>query len=121
MDTSLRLLRLQCRVETLKRTGFQNTSFRDTYESCEPSPMVDPYEQPPCLGSTSFSDALRKSDLIYQRITENSLAINHKLDEELVKNAMDTPFKEFFPEVKPEVKVEVKNVAKVVKQERSYS
>ena len=82
MDFSLRLLRLQHKVEWLERTRFQNTSFRDTYESYEPSPRIDSYEQPPCLGSR-FSEANRKSNLVCQGIVDGAVEINHKLDEAL--------------------------------------
>jgi hypothetical protein len=82
MDFSLRLLRLQDKVEWLEHQRFQNTSFRDTYESYEPLPRIDSYEQPPCLRSR-FSEANRKCDLVCQRIMERAVATNHKLDEAL--------------------------------------
>jgi hypothetical protein len=82
MDTSLRLLRLQDIVEWLEHQEVQNTSFRDTYESYEPSHRIDSYEQPPCLGSR-ISEANRKSDLVCQGIMDRAVSINHKLDEAL--------------------------------------
>jgi hypothetical protein len=69
-------------VEWLEHQEVQNTSFRDTYESYEPSPRIDSYEQPPCLGSC-FSEANRKSDLVCQGIVDRAVSINHKLDEAL--------------------------------------
>jgi hypothetical protein len=82
MDFTLRLLRLQERVERLTHQRVQNTSLRDTYKSYEPSPRIDSYEQPPCLRS-SFSEANRKCDLVCQGIMERTIATNHKLDEAL--------------------------------------
>jgi hypothetical protein len=69
-------------VEWLEHQEVQNTSFRDTYESYEPSPWIDSYEQPPCLGSR-FSEANRKSNLVCQGIMDRAVSINHKLDEAL--------------------------------------
>ncbi|GJV44823.1 hypothetical protein Tco_1429359, partial [Tanacetum coccineum] len=63
---------------------YPNTHSTLSSETCapyEPSPMIDPFEQPPCLGSNIFSEALRKSDQVYQNLMENSLALNHTLDE----------------------------------------
>ena len=69
-------------VEWLEHQALQNTSFRDTYESYEPSPRIDSYEQPPCLGS-HFSEANRNSNLVCQGIVDGAVEINHKLDEAL--------------------------------------
>ncbi|GKD46529.1 hypothetical protein Tco_1271174, partial [Tanacetum coccineum] len=40
----------------------RSTSPSKTYASYKPSPRIDPFEQPPCLGSTFVSKAFRKSD-----------------------------------------------------------
>ncbi|GJY81952.1 hypothetical protein Tco_0494703 [Tanacetum coccineum] len=44
------------------------------------------------LGSNIFSGALRKSDQVYQNLMENTLALNHKLDE-LIKSLKSLPKK----------------------------
>ncbi|GKB77839.1 hypothetical protein Tco_0944734 [Tanacetum coccineum] len=64
-----------------KYPNTHSTSSSETNAPNEPSPMIDPFEQPPCLGSNIFNEALRKSDQVYQNLMENSLALNHKLDE----------------------------------------
>jgi hypothetical protein len=73
---------LQDKVEWLEHQEVQNTSFRDTYESYEPSPRIDSYKQPPCLRSR-FSEANRKCDLVCQGIMDRAVATNRKLNEAL--------------------------------------
>ncbi|GKA31214.1 hypothetical protein Tco_0717519 [Tanacetum coccineum] len=51
---------------------------------------MDFYDQPSYLGSNIFSEALRKSDQVYQNLMENSLALNHKLNE-LIKSLKSLP------------------------------
>ncbi|GJR77946.1 hypothetical protein Tco_0090311 [Tanacetum coccineum] len=69
-----------------------STSSSETYAPYESSPRIDPFDQPPCLGSNIFSEALRKSDQVYQNLMKNSLAINHKLDE-LIESLKSLPMK----------------------------
>ncbi|GKB19628.1 hypothetical protein Tco_0853551 [Tanacetum coccineum] len=38
-----------------------STSPSETYAPYKPLPRIDPFEQPPCLGSTFVSEALRKN------------------------------------------------------------
>ncbi|GJS59378.1 hypothetical protein Tco_0654162 [Tanacetum coccineum] len=66
----------------------QNTSLSEISETYEPSPRMDSYEQPSCLGSTFVSEALRKSDQLHQTFKKSSIAMTHKLDDmiELLKS-----------------------------------
>ncbi|GJS66584.1 hypothetical protein Tco_0681148 [Tanacetum coccineum] len=59
----------------------QNTSLRETYAPYEPLSRMDFYDRPSRLGLNIFSEALRKSDKVHQNLMENSLAMNHKLNE----------------------------------------
>ncbi|GJX89751.1 hypothetical protein Tco_0343077 [Tanacetum coccineum] len=67
-----------------------NTSHWEIYAPYEPSPRMDFYDQPSCLGSNIFSEAFRKSDQVYQNLMENSLALNHELDE-LIESLKSLP------------------------------
>ena len=44
----------------------QNASPSEIKETYEPSPRMDSYEQPSCLGSIFFGETLRKSDQMHQ-------------------------------------------------------
>ncbi|GJU28703.1 hypothetical protein Tco_1167324 [Tanacetum coccineum] len=69
-----------------------NTSLRVIYAPYEPLPRLDFYDQPSCLGSNIFNEALRKSDQVYQNLMENTLALNHKLDK-LIESLKSLPKK----------------------------
>ncbi|GJU80204.1 hypothetical protein Tco_1282569 [Tanacetum coccineum] len=66
--------------DEVQNTNPHSTSISDVYKPYALSPKMDSCEQPLCLGSTLFSEALRKSDKVYQNLMENSVTINHKLD-----------------------------------------
>ncbi|GJZ40793.1 hypothetical protein Tco_0587679 [Tanacetum coccineum] len=66
--------------DEVQNTNPHSTSISNIYEPYALSPKMDSCEQPSCLGSTLFSEALRKSDKVYQNLMENSLTMNHKLD-----------------------------------------
>ncbi|GJR56556.1 hypothetical protein Tco_1407077 [Tanacetum coccineum] len=55
--------------------NLQNTSPSEINETYEPSPRMDLYEQPLCLGSTFVSETLRKSDQMHQTFEESTLAM----------------------------------------------
>ncbi|GJZ33170.1 hypothetical protein Tco_0578606 [Tanacetum coccineum] len=59
----------------------QNASPSEIKEPYEPSPRMDSYEQPSCLGSTFVGETLRKSDQIHQTFEKSSLAMTRKLDD----------------------------------------
>nr|GEW32297.1 ribonuclease H-like domain-containing protein [Tanacetum cinerariifolium] len=61
--------------------NIHSTSSSETYAPYEPSPMIDPFEHPPCLGSSIFSKALGKSNQVNQNLMENSLALKDKFAE----------------------------------------
>ncbi|GJW69869.1 hypothetical protein Tco_0126786 [Tanacetum coccineum] len=83
--------RLTWLAKTLKdRPLFPITLSIEIYASYEPLPRIDPFEKHPCLGSNIFSEAIRKSDKVYQNLMENSLALNHKLDE-LIESLKSLP------------------------------
>nr|GEU89345.1 hypothetical protein [Tanacetum cinerariifolium] len=67
--------------DEVKISNTHSTSSSETYAPYEPSPRIDPFTQPSCLGSTLFIKALRKSDQTYEIIKDKSLATSHKLDE----------------------------------------
>ncbi|GJZ02540.1 hypothetical protein Tco_0520501 [Tanacetum coccineum] len=73
-----------------------STSPSETYAPYKPSPRIDPFEQPSCLGSTFVSEALRKSDQMHQTFEKSSLAMTHKLDDmiELPKSQSNNTYKE---------------------------
>ncbi|GJU98246.1 hypothetical protein Tco_1327517 [Tanacetum coccineum] len=73
-----------------------STSPSETYAPYKPLPRIDPFEQPPCLGSTFVSEALRKSDQMHQTFDKRSLAMTHKFDDmiELPKSQSKKTFKE---------------------------
>ncbi|GKC33131.1 hypothetical protein Tco_1040425, partial [Tanacetum coccineum] len=52
-----------------------NTSLREIYAPYEPLRRMDFSNQPSCLGSNIFGEA------VYQNLMENTLILNHKLDE----------------------------------------
>ncbi|GJR69444.1 hypothetical protein Tco_0015509 [Tanacetum coccineum] len=58
-----------------------STSPSETYAPYKPSPRIDPYEQPLCLGSTFLSEALRKSDQMHQTFEKSFIAMTRKLDD----------------------------------------
>ncbi|GJV07669.1 hypothetical protein Tco_1345325 [Tanacetum coccineum] len=59
----------------------QNASPSEINEPYKPSPRMDSYEQPLCLGSTFVSEALRKSDQMHQTFEKSYLAMTHELDD----------------------------------------
>nr|GEW58160.1 hypothetical protein [Tanacetum cinerariifolium] len=59
----------------------KNTSPSEIKEQYKPSPMMDSYEQPSCLGSTFVGETLRKSDQMHQTFEKSSLAMSRKLDD----------------------------------------
>ncbi|GJV82805.1 hypothetical protein Tco_1522703 [Tanacetum coccineum] len=59
----------------------KNTSPSEINEPYELSPWIDLFEQPPCLGSTFISEALRKSDQMHQTFKKSSTAMTRKLDD----------------------------------------
>ncbi|GJV67996.1 hypothetical protein Tco_1483505 [Tanacetum coccineum] len=59
----------------------QNASPSEIKEPYEPSPRMDSYEQPACLGSTFVGETFRKSDQMHQTIEKSLLAMTHKLDD----------------------------------------
>ncbi|GJV22179.1 retrovirus-related pol polyprotein from transposon TNT 1-94 [Tanacetum coccineum] len=59
----------------------QNASPSEIKEPYEPSPKMYSYEQPSCLGSTSVSETLRKSDQMHQTFEKSSMEITHKFDD----------------------------------------
>ncbi|GJS23247.1 hypothetical protein Tco_0451879 [Tanacetum coccineum] len=67
-----------------------------TYAPYKPSPMMDPFKQPSCLGSTFVSEALRKSNQMRQTFEKSSLAMTNKLDDmiELPKSQSKNTYKE---------------------------
>ncbi|GKB35492.1 hypothetical protein Tco_0880434 [Tanacetum coccineum] len=73
-----------------------STSPSETYAPYKPSPRLDLFEQPPCLGSTFVSEALWKSDQMHQTFEKSSLAMTHKLDDmiELPKSQSKKTYKE---------------------------
>ncbi|GJZ74935.1 hypothetical protein Tco_0639400 [Tanacetum coccineum] len=73
-----------------------STSHSETYAPYKPSPKMNPFEQPPCLGSTFVSETLRKSDQMHQIFKKSSLAMTHKLDNiiELSKSQSKKTYKE---------------------------
>ncbi|GKC55671.1 hypothetical protein Tco_1083269 [Tanacetum coccineum] len=73
-----------------------STSPSETYAAYKPSPRLDIFEQPPCLGSTFVSEALWKSDQMHQTFEKSSLAMTHKLDDmiELPKSQSKKTYKE---------------------------
>ncbi|GJZ90389.1 hypothetical protein Tco_0662316 [Tanacetum coccineum] len=74
----------------------QNTSPSEINEPYEPSPRMDLYEQPSCLGSTFVSETLRKNDQMHQTFEKSYLAMTHKLDDmiELPKSQPMKTYKE---------------------------
>ncbi|GJY41989.1 hypothetical protein Tco_0429259 [Tanacetum coccineum] len=74
----------------------QNASPSEIKEPYEPSPKMDSYEQPSCLGSTFVSEDLRESDQLYQTFEKSYLAMTHKLDDmiELPKSQPKRTYKE---------------------------
>ncbi|GJR07436.1 hypothetical protein Tco_0790088 [Tanacetum coccineum] len=58
-----------------------STSPTETYAPYKPSPRLDLFEQPPCLGSTFVSEAIWKSDQMHQTFENSSLRMTHKLDD----------------------------------------
>ncbi|GKA44855.1 hypothetical protein Tco_0737651 [Tanacetum coccineum] len=58
-----------------------STSPSETYAPYKPSPRVDLFEQPPCLGSTFVSEDHWKSNHMHQTFEKSSLAMTQKLDE----------------------------------------
>ncbi|GJW20272.1 hypothetical protein Tco_0030894 [Tanacetum coccineum] len=58
-----------------------STSPSETYAPYNPSPRIYPFEQPPCLGSTFVSEALRKSDQMHRTFEKSSIAMTHEYDE----------------------------------------
>ncbi|GKA11309.1 hypothetical protein Tco_0690742 [Tanacetum coccineum] len=73
-----------------------STSPSETYAPYKPSPRLDLFEQPPCLGSTFVSEALWKSDQMHQTFEKSSLAMTHQLDDmiELPKSQSKKSYKE---------------------------
>ncbi|GJS34653.1 hypothetical protein Tco_0533035 [Tanacetum coccineum] len=69
------------------------SKIKDPYE---PSPRMDSYEQPLCLGSTFVVETLRKSDQMHQNFEKSSLAMTSKLDDmiELPKSQPKRTYKE---------------------------
>ncbi|GJX93010.1 hypothetical protein Tco_0347596 [Tanacetum coccineum] len=59
----------------------RSTSPSETYAPWKPSPKIDPFEQPPCLGLTFISKAFRKSDQMHQTFEKISLTMTHKLND----------------------------------------
>ncbi|GJV17650.1 hypothetical protein Tco_1362973 [Tanacetum coccineum] len=74
----------------------QNASLSKIKEPYEPSPRMDSYEQPSCLGSTFVGETLRKSDQMHQTFKKSSLAMTRKLDDmiELPKSQAKRTYKE---------------------------
>ncbi|GKA97956.1 hypothetical protein Tco_0825850 [Tanacetum coccineum] len=58
-----------------------STSPSETYAPYKSSPKIDPFEQPPCLGSTFVSEVFRKSDQMHQTLKKSPLAMTRKLDD----------------------------------------
>ncbi|GKE39145.1 hypothetical protein Tco_1462550 [Tanacetum coccineum] len=61
--------------------NLKNTSPSKINEPYEPSPWIDLFEQPPCLGLTFVSEALRKSDRMHQTFEKSSATMTRKLDD----------------------------------------
>ncbi|GJX64993.1 hypothetical protein Tco_0299336 [Tanacetum coccineum] len=61
--------------------NLKNTSPSEINEPYDPLPWIDLFEQPPCLGSTFVSEALRKSDQLHQTFKKSSIAVTRKLDD----------------------------------------
>nr|GEU74859.1 reverse transcriptase domain-containing protein [Tanacetum cinerariifolium] len=59
----------------------QNTLPSKINEPYEPSPRMDLYEQPSCLGSIFVSKTLRRSDQMHQLFEKSSLGMTRKLDD----------------------------------------
>ncbi|GJU07764.1 hypothetical protein Tco_1124194 [Tanacetum coccineum] len=59
----------------------QNTLPSKIDEPYEPSPRMDSYDQPSCLGSNFVSKTLRRSDQMHQLFEKSSLAMTRKLDD----------------------------------------
>nr|GEU52816.1 hypothetical protein [Tanacetum cinerariifolium] len=74
----------------------QSTSPSETYTPCKPSPWLDLFDQPSCLGSTFVSEALWKSNQMHQTFEKSSLAMTHKLDDmiELPKSQSKKTYKD---------------------------
>ncbi|GJZ44488.1 hypothetical protein Tco_0591743 [Tanacetum coccineum] len=74
----------------------QNASPSEIKEPYEPSPRMDSYEQPSCLGSTFVSEDLKESDQLHQPFEKSYLAMTHKLDDmiELPKSQPKRTYKE---------------------------
>nr|GEX20257.1 hypothetical protein [Tanacetum cinerariifolium] len=74
----------------------QNTSPSKIDEPCEPSPRMDTYEQPLCVGSTFDSETLRKSNQMHQTFEKSSIEMTRKLDDmiELPKSQPKKTYKE---------------------------
>ncbi|GKC28155.1 hypothetical protein Tco_1035449 [Tanacetum coccineum] len=74
----------------------QSASPSEIKEPYEPSPKMDSYEQPSCLGSTFVSEDLRESDQLHQTFEKSYLAMTHKLDDmiELPKSQPKRTYKE---------------------------
>ncbi|GKA48057.1 hypothetical protein Tco_0741015 [Tanacetum coccineum] len=74
----------------------KNTSPSEINEPYEPSPRMDLYEHPSCLGSTFISEAFKKSDQMHQTFEKSYLAMTHKLDDmiEFPKSQSKKTYKE---------------------------
>ncbi|GJU30337.1 hypothetical protein Tco_1173926 [Tanacetum coccineum] len=85
------------------------TSPSETYAPYKPSPRIDPFEQPLCLGSTFISKALRKIDQMHQTFEKNSLAMT-PYDEPIgdldtMEDKVDNPSPQSTPQVLPSFEV----------------
>ncbi|GJZ93554.1 hypothetical protein Tco_0665619 [Tanacetum coccineum] len=65
----------------------QNSSPSEIKEPYKPSPRIDSYKQPSCLGSTFVSETLRRSDQMHQLFKKSSLAMTR----DKMEDKMDNP------------------------------
>ncbi|GJR55720.1 hypothetical protein Tco_1406241 [Tanacetum coccineum] len=84
------------RNDELHNPNPQNTSPSGINEPYEPSPRMDSYEQPSCLGSTFVSEDLRKSEQMHQSFEKSYLAMTYELDDmiEFPKSQTKKTYKE---------------------------
>ncbi|GJV11341.1 hypothetical protein Tco_1352882 [Tanacetum coccineum] len=82
--------------------NLKNTSPSEINEPYEPSPWIDLFEQPPCLGSTFVSDVLKKSDQMHQTFKKSSVAITHKLDD-MIELPKSQPKRTYMEDLKCEI------------------
>nr|GEU51967.1 hypothetical protein [Tanacetum cinerariifolium] len=73
-----------------------STSPSETYAPYKPSPRLDFFKQPSCLGATFVSEALWNSDEMHQTFKKSSFEMTHKLDDmiELPKSQSKKTYKE---------------------------